>query len=128
MIAVVDTSVLVHSWREGGSDLDALTGAVIPLAVHAELLVGVQMARDGDAERRRLSRTYQLLQADVRRPTRETAQAWSALSLQLRRIGRKVPHNDVWVAAAAVELHLPLLTRDKHHAGLPGVTLVALSE
>lgn len=41
MRAVVDTSVIVNAWREGGTAIDLVTRAVVPLAVHAELLAGI---------------------------------------------------------------------------------------
>lgn len=32
-----------------------------------------------------------------------------------------IPTNDLWIAATAAEHGLPLLTRDAHFQGLPGV-------
>ncbi len=95
MKAVVDSSVFIHFWREGGRDLDAVTEAVVPLAVHAELLVGVQAAKHPERELRRVEGTYRLVAAEVVRPDRQTAEHWARLRDRLRRGGRTLPHNDL---------------------------------
>ncbi|BAM05344.1 PIN domain-containing protein [Phycisphaera mikurensis] len=124
MKAVVDTSALVHLWRDGGRALDVVTHAVVPLATHAELMVGLEAAVDPARERRRLEGTYAALHAEVVAPNQQTAQHWARLRDQLRRKGRKLPHNDLWIAAAAIELGLPLISLDRHHQGLPGMALL----
>ena len=124
MKAVVDTSVVVNAWREAGTAIDLVKQAVLPLAVHAELLVGQRAARDPERERERRELTYRLLQAEVVRPTEETAEHWAELKDQLRRRGRILPHNDLWIAAAALQLDLPLVSLDRHHHDLPGVAVL----
>ena len=120
-MAVVDSSAVIAVWRNGADLLDRVTLAVIPLAVYAELLVGVRMSRDAERERSRLDTTFRLLNAQVRSPTQATAEHWATLQVALRRAGRAVPHNDGWVAAAAIEHDLPLISRNRHHRDLPGV-------
>ncbi len=39
----------------------------------------------------------------------------------LRRAGRPIPTNDLWIAAIAVEHGLVLYTRDAHFAHVPGL-------
>ena len=124
MRAVVDTSVIVNAWREAGTTIDLVTQGVLPLAVHAELLIGQQAAHDPQRERTRRERTYQLLQAEIMKPTAETAEHWAKLKDHLRRRGRVLPHNDLWIAAAALQLGLPLVSLGRHHHDLPGVAVL----
>lgn len=44
----------------------------------------------------------------------ETAHYFAAISLELRRIGKPIPDNDIWIAALCRQHHLPLLSRDRH--------------
>lgn len=39
----------------------------------------------------------------------------------LRKLGRPVPTNDLWIAALALEHGLVVYTRDAHFAGIPGI-------
>jgi predicted nucleic acid-binding protein len=38
--------------------------------------------------------------------------------------GVKIPVNDVWIAALAVESGLPLLARDEHFSRVSGLTVI----
>ena len=48
---------------------------------------------------------------DVRSSTTEP---YARLRLDLRKRGRPIPENDLWIAALCLEHRLPLATRDKH--------------
>jgi tRNA(fMet)-specific endonuclease VapC len=53
--------------------------------------------------------------------TDETAVAYAALRLTLRRSGRPIPANDAWIAALALQHRLPILSRHEHFDGVPGL-------
>jgi len=44
----------------------------------------------------------------------ETAQWYGIIKEQLRRKGRPIPNNDIWIAAIAMQHDLILVTRDAH--------------
>lgn len=44
----------------------------------------------------------------------ETTHHFAAVSLELRRIGKPIPDNDIWIAALCRQHNLPLLSRDRH--------------
>ncbi|MCG9133801.1 type II toxin-antitoxin system VapC family toxin [Candidatus Poribacteria bacterium] len=44
----------------------------------------------------------------------ETAQWYGTIRDQLRRKGRPIPNNDIWIAAIAMQHDLILVTRDAH--------------
>jgi tRNA(fMet)-specific endonuclease VapC len=44
----------------------------------------------------------------------ETAHRYGALKTELRRRGRPIPENDLWIAALASQHDLALVTRDPH--------------
>ena len=55
-------------------------------------------------------------------PVSETAADYYAgLFRHLRREGRKIPDNDLWIAAQSLELGTLLLSRDTHFAGIPNL-------
>jgi tRNA(fMet)-specific endonuclease VapC len=49
------------------------------------------------------------------------AREYGAIKYQLRRKGRPLPENDIWIAAAAKCHNLVLITRDRHFAGIEGL-------
>ena len=51
--------------------------------------------------------------------TEETALRYAEVDLYLRKKGRPIPRNDVWIAAAALEHGLQLLTLDLHFREIP---------
>lgn len=51
----------------------------------------------------------------------ETAERYSYILSFLRSAGKKVPTNDVWIAATAMEHGLELVTCDRHFTEIPQV-------
>ena len=52
-------------------------------------------------------------------PGRETAEQYARLFVQLKRAGKPVPDDDLWIAALVLEHDLTLITRDRHFARVP---------
>ena len=53
-------------------------------------------------------------ESDVLSVGRATAQHYAEVRDELRRDGRPIPENDVWIAALAREHAQPILSRDEH--------------
>ena len=51
--------------------------------------------------------------------TEETALRYAEVDIYLRKKGRPIPRNDVWIAAVALEHGLQLLTLDVHFREIP---------
>ncbi len=58
--------------------------------------------------------------------TLTTADRFGRLAAVLRRKGRPVPSNDLWIAAQALEIGAELMTFDGHFQAIDGLALVAL--
>lgn len=46
--------------------------------------------------------------------TDKTALHYSEIKINLKRIGKPIPENDLWIAANAIENSFTIVTRDKH--------------
>ncbi len=55
----------------------------------------------------------------------ETTHQYAAVALELKKIGKPIPSNDVWIAALCRQHSLPLLSRDRHFDAVPGITRLA---
>ena len=53
-----------------------------------------------------------------------TAEHYSNIFLQLKKSGKPIPTNDIWIAASAMENGMPLATFDKHFSNIQGLLLV----
>jgi predicted nucleic acid-binding protein len=95
----------------------------LPVIVIGEYRYGLARSRD----RNRLGRLLDMLihhsivvPVDV-----ETTTHYASVREELRRRGRPIPENDVWVAALARQHDLPVLTRDEHFDEVANVRRVS---
>ncbi|MEI8194923.1 MAG: type II toxin-antitoxin system VapC family toxin [Phycisphaerae bacterium] len=56
--------------------------------------------------------------------TAATARVYAQIRLDLKRRGKPIPENDLWIAAACLEHGLPLATRDAHFTHVSGLDIV----
>lgn len=91
----------------------------LPLIVLAEIQAGLyggsQQYRNELLLRNFLIRPT----AGVLLPTRETADFYARLFVQLKRAGTPIPDNDLWIAALVLQHDLVLITRDRHFESIP---------
>jgi tRNA(fMet)-specific endonuclease VapC len=56
--------------------------------------------------------------------TKSTTSHYAKVRHEVKQMKRRIPPNDSWIAALALEHGLPVLTRDAHFKNLPGVDQV----
>jgi predicted nucleic acid-binding protein len=118
----LDTNRLTDLFQGDAALADTLGGCDevwIPLIVLAEIKAGFH---GGTGQQRNEILLRQLLAkptVDVLLPTRETAEQYARLIVQLKRAGSPIPINDVWIAALVLEHDLVLITRDRHFDRIP---------
>ena len=127
--AILDTSAAVDFFRgrrDAGALLAELGRIVVPVAVVAELLsgrIGPGRRLGGEVEVREFLRSPRV---EIAEATEATAVRWALIWGNLRRAGRPIPINDVWVAASAMELGLPVVTSDRHFLDVPQIMVTLL--
>ena len=124
MRIALDTNRITDLFRgdlELAEQLGTAEEVWIPLFVLGEMKAGFQ---GGSQQRRNESLLNRLLikpTVGVLLPSRETAEHYARLFVQLRRAGTPVPDNDLWIAALVLEHDLVLITRDRHFERIPQV-------
>ena len=94
----------------------------VPLVVLGELYFGVERAVRRDnalAQVREFLKITTLLL-----PDESTAEHYGHIKSDLIGIGRPIPENDLWIAAAARQHDLPVATPDAHFAVIPHLKTV----
>lgn len=122
---LLDTSVLIafETERLVNSNLlpDELAVSVVTIA---ELQVGILTAKDAAVKSKRLKTYRGALQFNPVDIDQQIAEAWAMLRVILREIGRSVSVNDLWIAATALALEVPLVTQDRALLGLPNIETI----
>jgi tRNA(fMet)-specific endonuclease VapC len=119
---ILDTNAL-SAFVDGDSAVGEIlrrhARAAIPVIVLGEFRYGIAESRHR-AEYEAWLSSY-LGQFDILPVTDETASAYAALRVTLKRAGRPIPANDAWIAALAIQHGLPVLSRDQHFDGVPNL-------
>ena len=123
---LLDTNAYAKYLRGDPRVLGALAGAglvYMSVFVLGELFAGF---RSGSMEKENRG----ILEAFIGKPvvrvleaTRETAEYFGLIRTALKKSGRPIPLNDVWVAAHALETGSVLATYDTHFAAVPGLRI-----
>ena len=93
--------------------------AAIPVIVLGEFRYGIAQSKHRSAYEAWLK--SQLPSFDILPVTEDTAVAYAALRVALKRSGRPIPANDAWIAALALQHRLSVLSRDEHFDAVPGL-------
>jgi tRNA(fMet)-specific endonuclease VapC len=95
----------------------------LPVVVVGEYRFGIAQARNVADYHLWLERL--ITQTDVLNITDETTIHYAEVRLDLKRIGRPIPMNDVWIAALCRQHELPILSRDQHFDVVPRIKRLA---
>jgi predicted nucleic acid-binding protein len=96
----------------------------LPLVVLAELRSGfAHGARRGENERL-LTRFLNSPRVRVVSPDEQTTQFYAEIYVDLRKKGRPIPTNDLWIAALVMQHGLVLFDRDSHLDHVRGLARV----
>ena len=94
---------------------------VLPFAVVAELYMGVLHST-------RVASNMSALEANLQDllvvyPDAATNFVFGKVSANLRRKGRRIEHNDIWIASLSIQHGVPLLSRDSGFLDVEGLEL-----
>jgi len=122
---LLDSSAIIAHFR-GKLDLFQLVSPgeplFMPLVALGELLKGAFKSAD---PARHLGKISALLKVvAVLNPDSSTAEQYARASVALEAKGQPIPENDLWIAAVALELDMPLATRDAHFDRIDGLAVI----
>ncbi len=102
-----------------GVKLAAESRVAIPVIVLGEFRYGISASRHRAAYERWLD--DHLGQFEILPITAATAISYARIRMSLKKLGRPIPVNDVWIAALCLQHKLPVLTRDDDFDAVPGI-------
>jgi len=94
----------------------------LPVPVIAELLYGAENSARRETNLKYCNELIFLCESlDI---TRQTAVVYSKTKLALKRAGRPIPENDIWIASVCIEHNMPLVTSDVHFSYVDGLVTI----
>lgn len=123
---LLDTNIVIDLFANVQSVIDFFEEAqevFLPVIVLGEMYFGALKSQRVEENRDRLHAFAEkniVLYADE-----HVAQRYGAVKNMLRKKGRPIPENDIWIAAIALENNLTLVSRDDHFLAVDGLKLKA---
>ena len=112
---ILDTSALSAAADDDLGAVAVLARAeqmVLPVIVLGEYRHGIALSRHRASYENWLAGLlHDCIVLDVQEPT---THYYAEISLELKRKGKPIPTNDIWIAALCRQHSLPLLSRDRH--------------
>jgi predicted nucleic acid-binding protein len=65
-----------------------------------------------------------MISIEVLYPDNNTLDYYATVYSQLRKKGKPIPTNDIWIAAIAIQYDLTLLTLDDHFGFVEGLSII----
>jgi tRNA(fMet)-specific endonuclease VapC len=90
----------------------------LPTIVIAELTCGFMKGTRHEYNEKKLQEIVSKLQISIIDIDKNVARKYALIYLHLVGKGRKIPINDVWIAACCMDIGGTLLTRDSHFAAI----------
>lgn len=121
----VDTNAVI-AYREGISEIytliDEADVIILPVTVLGELLYGALNSAKTEKNEQIIQKfaAYSL----VMQVDEAVAVRYAKVRNSLKKKGTPIPENDIWIAAACLELEVPLLSRDGHFNFVDGLKVI----
>jgi tRNA(fMet)-specific endonuclease VapC len=122
---ILDTNALSAAADDDPSVVAILARAdqlAIPVIVLGEYRYGIAQSRNrASYERWVAGLLNDCLVLDINEPT---TRHYAEITIELKKMGKPIPTNDIWIAALCRQHSIPLLSRDRHFDLVPGTKRV----
>lgn len=122
MALILDTNALSAAAEREPAALEVVARArriAVPVIVLGEFRLGIAQSRHRASYEdwlRQWIAAVEVLPVDE-----ETSRHYAQIGVELKRKGRPIPTNDVWIAALSRRHALPILSRDRHFDLIEGL-------
>ena len=123
---ILDTNI-VSAWLKGetsvADNIDKAESVFLPIIVVGELYYGASFSSQIEkniSDLKKLTSRYPVLTLDE-----ETTSIYGVIKSNLRKKGKPIPENDIWIAAIAIQNDVQLVTRDAHFKEIEEASIVA---
>ena len=122
MALILDTNALSAAAEREPSALAVVAQAdrvAVPVIVLGEYRLGIAQSRHRASYENWLREW--IAAVTVLDIDEQTTHSYVAIGVELKKKGKPIPANDLWIAALCRQYSLPLLSRDRHFDSVPGI-------
>ena len=124
---LIDTNIYTHALR-GEQETISVLQQVQEIGICSisigELLSGFKAGTRGKKNREELAEFLDAPRVKIFGIDEDTAEFYATILDELRKKGKPVPTNDIWIASVAFQYGFPLFTKDRHFEQISGLILV----
>ena len=122
----LDTNAVI-AYREGIFEvctyIDKADIILLPVTVIGELLYGAFHSTKSKSNEKFV---HKFVSYSIVLPIDESVAArYARVRFDLKKRGNPIPENDIWIAAACLNLEVPLLSQDNHFNQVPGLSVIS---
>ena len=120
----LDTSIAIDVLADRAESFTSqpITEFLLPVPVVGELRYGARNSRRAEENLAEVERL--VARCRVMDITLVTAEVYARLRLDLKKKGKPIPENDLWIAATALALDATLVSRDSDFQAVEGLCVV----
>ena len=124
---LIDTNIYSYAMR-GDAEIIKVLQHVQQISICAvsigELLSGFKAGARENKNREELEAFLDSPRVQLHSINEDTAEFYAEILDGLRKRGKPIPTNDIWIAAVALQHGLKLYSKDQHFKFVPGLVLV----
>jgi len=124
---IIDTNIYTYAFKGDAEVIKVLQHAhkisICSISI-GELLSGFKGGSREKKNREELDEFLDSQRVRLHIIDEDTAEFYAEIQNGLRRKGKAIPTNDIWIAAIALQHGLKLYTSDQHFKFVPGLVLV----
>ena len=117
---LLDSNIVIN-YLNGKIELNTTSDLFIPIIVVGELFYGAEKSRRIEENKKNIIEF--LTHCKIVNIDYVTAQHYADIKAYLKKIGRPIPENDIWIAALANQYEMPLATNDNHFRAIPTIKI-----
>ena len=125
---LIDTNIYTYALK-GDPEVVSVLQQAHEIGISAvsigELLSGFKAGKKEQENRHELEEFLDSPRVRVYGIDEETAEFYAEVLNNLKKKGRPIPTNDIWIASLAFQHGQPLFSKDKHFEAVPGLVIVS---
>ena len=124
---LIDTNIYTHALKGDPETVNVLRRtkqiAIRSISI-GELLSGFKAGTREKKNREELAEFLDTPCVRLHGIDEDTAEFYATILAGLRKKGKPIPTNDIWIASVAFQHGFPLFTKDRHFEHIPGLILI----
>ena len=124
---LIDTNIYTYAFN-GNTEVIRILQRAQKISICAitigELLSGFKAGSKENINKAELEEFLDSPRVQLTGIDEDTAEFYSEIQTALKKKGKPIPTNDIWIAATALQYGLKLYTNDQHFKYVPGLVLI----